>query len=122
MLRFSQLPKLERDAIDLLLHGEGVPRELAEQAGRIDSVVRDAVPSGVYVDFVLMNGTSRLEGLRSFHVADLSAATVDSKELDFILYVRDGLLACLEVYSVFGALPSYESVVDGFRGIPRIYE
>ena len=122
MLGVSQLPQLEQDAIAALLCGEGVPRELVEQAKRIESVIRDASSSGVYVDFVLMNDTAPLEGLRNFHIADLSAATGDSKDLEFMLYVREGFIACLEVYSIYDVLPPYQSVVGEFHGAPKVYE
>lgn len=105
MVAISQLLQLEQDAIALLLHGEGVPRELVAQTSRVESVVRDETPAGVYVDFVLTTGAIPLEGRRDFHIADLSFVTGDLKELEFILYVRRGFIACFEVYSVFDVLP-----------------
>lgn len=122
MSAISQLPQLEQDAIALLLHGKGVPRDLVAQTSRVASVVRDETSAGVYVDFVLTTGAVPLEGRRNFHIADLSAVAGDSKELEFILYVRKGFIACLEVYSVFDVLPSYESALAGFSGVPKVYE
>lgn len=122
MSAISQLPQLEQDAIALLLHGKGVPRDLVAQASRVESVVREETAAGVYVDFVLTTGAIPLEGRRDFHTADLSIVTGDSKELEFILYVRRGFIACLEVYSVFDVLPSYESALGAFSGVPKVYE
>lgn len=118
----SQLPLLEQNAIRLLIRGEGVPSEIVEQVNRIDSVVRDAGPAGVYIDFTLMKGAAPVEGRKDFHIADLSAPAEDSKGIEFILYVRGGFIAFLEVYSAFDVLPPYESVVDGFQGTPKAYE
>ena len=84
--------------------------------------MREETAAGVYVDFVLTTGAIPLEGRRDFHTADLSIVTGDSKELEFILYVRRGFIACLEVYSVFDVLPSYESALGAFSGVPKVYE
>ncbi len=84
--------------------------------------MRDETSAGVYVDFVLTTGAVPLEGQRDFRIADLSAVTGDAKELEFILYVRNGFIACLEVYSVSDVLPSYRYALGEFSGVPRVYQ
>lgn len=106
-MKLKDLPEIEQDALHHLIRARGVPPQLIEQVSSVTHVERVCSDAGVYVDFVLAPTTRKLDGSPDFHVADVTAVNIASEHIDFVLYVRGGLLACLEVYGASDKLPSY---------------
>jgi hypothetical protein len=109
-MKLSDIPDLEQEAIKYLLEAEGIPEELSAQLGRVIATVRTESRVGVYVDFILGDDSIPLSGEADFEIEGLSATGADGCGVEFILFVRDGFLSCLEVYTVLAELPGYASL------------
>lgn len=120
-MNFGDLPALEQKAVLALLQADGVPSELRVQVDQVVHVTRSVSTGGVYVDFHLGDEAVPLPGLHSFHIADLHATSSTSDEVGFILFVREGLMACLEVYTTADVMPPHDSVASQLLGVPKIY-
>lgn len=53
LMKFSEIPELEREAIRYLIEADGVPEELRAQIESVRTVARSESSVGVYVDFDL---------------------------------------------------------------------
>jgi len=107
-MQIRDLPGIEREAIDLLLQGEGAVRVLHRQLDAVTRVHRTESGAGLYVVFELAKQVERLEDGASFHIADVFATSQKCEEIGFILFVKDGLIEYLEGYSYSDVYPSYE--------------
>ena len=111
LMKFSEIPELEREAIRYLIEADGVPEELRAQIESVRTVARSESSVGVYVDFDLDGEVPLPAGEADFEIAGLSATGSGGDEVEFILFVRGGRLSCLEVYTVLPKLPPYASLM-----------
>lgn len=121
-MRLYEVPEIEQQALHLLLAARGVPSQLVEQGIYIVGVAREQGVAGIYLDFQLDESATPLDGAPNFHIADLTGVNTEAQEVEFLLFVRDGLLACMEVYTVFDTLPHYDGVEFRSAAEARLYK
>jgi len=107
-MQLKDLPKIEQQAIDLLLQGAKFD-VLRRQLNSIIKVDRSESGSGMYVEFEFAENVELLGSKASFDIDGVFATGTNCEEIGFILFVKNGLIDYLEGY-VYGegAYPSYE--------------
>lgn len=108
-MKLSDLPSLEREAIDLLLEGEDATMQaLRGQLASVVGVERTETGAGVYVIFTLVADVERAPNAMTFHIADVvGVSSTCNDEVEFILFVKEGLIEYLEAYTYSDSYPSY---------------
>lgn len=109
-MKYSQIPTIEQEAIFRLASAPGVPSHLARQIHDSTQVERSFSLAGGFVDFPPDPQVEPIAGLPDFHVADLSATNGLGQSVEFILFIRNGLLSSLEIYTNGNVLPGYEGM------------
>lgn len=111
MMKFEQIPSIEQNAVHLLVSAPGIPGELSDQLDHSTEVERTFNEVGGYVDFRVSCHAKPLAGSPNFHIADLAATNALGQSMEFVIFVCDGFLATLEIYTADAALPEYEGLI-----------
>lgn len=107
-MSIDSLPKIEREALQLLLSGDDVfCQPLRSQLSCVAKLERTETGAGIYIDFELGADAQPLEDLRSFRISDVFAISEKCGEIGFLLFVKDGLIDFLEAYAYTDSYPSY---------------
>ncbi|MCX7514079.1 hypothetical protein [Frateuria sp. STR12] len=102
------LPSIERDALILLLSGtDATCRELHSQLAHVVKVERNETGAGVYAVFRLDGDVKSLKDGGTFQLSGVFAVSEKCGEIGFLLYVKDGLIDCLEAYVYEDTYPRY---------------
>jgi hypothetical protein len=107
-MQLTALPKIEREAIDLLLRDETFAA-LRRQLAAVAQVKRRESGAGVFVEFEFGTDVERLADMGSLDIDGVFATGTECEEIGFILFVKDGLIDYLEAYVFGNAYPSYEA-------------
>lgn len=102
------LPCVERDALVLLISGsDATCRALRSQVEYVTDIKRTETGSGVYVVFRLNHEVKPLQDGGTFQLSGVFAVSDKCGEIGFLLYIKDGLIDCLEGYVYENTYPNY---------------
>lgn len=107
-MSIDDLPDVEKGALHLLLSGDDLScQSLRNQLNYVAKIERTETGAGVYVVFELGDGVQPLETKDSFQISDVFAVSQKCGEIGFLLFVKEGLIDCLEAYVHADSYPSY---------------
>lgn len=107
-MSIDTLPCVERNALVLLLSGsDATSLELRAQVKHVAEIERSETGSGVYAVFSLDHEVKPLQSGGTFQLSGVFALSDKCGEIGFLLYVKGGLIDCLEGYAYEDAYPNY---------------
>ena len=107
-MSIDTLPGIERDALNLLLSdGDATYRALRSQLEHVAKIERTETGAGVYAVFSLDDVVKPVQGGGTFQLSGVFAVSKKCGEIGFLLYVKDGLIDCLEAYGYEDVYPLY---------------
>lgn len=107
-MSIDALPDVEREALHLLLSGDDLSSQtLRAQLSYVAKIERTETGAGVYVVFELGDDAPPLENRANLQIADVFAVSKRCDEIGFLLFVKEGLIDCLEAYVHADSYPSY---------------
>lgn len=102
------LPPIEKEALILLLSGSDVVCcDLRSQLEHVVKIERAETGAGVYVIFTFDGNAKPLQDDKAFQLSGVFASSERCGEIGFILYIKKGLIDCLEAYSYGDTYPDY---------------
>lgn len=120
-MSIDTLPSIERDALNLLLSGgDTTYRELRSQLMHVAKVERTETGAGVYAVFSLDDEAKPVQDEGTFQLSGVFAVSEKCGEIGFLLYVKDGLIDCLEAYGYEEVYPLYSDCnfkLEGHRKV-----
>ncbi|MCR4307480.1 MAG: hypothetical protein NUV80_02890 [Candidatus Berkelbacteria bacterium] len=108
-MSIAMLPNIEREALKMLVsESDTTLIRLSDQFSHVVKIERTETGAGVYVVFKLDRDVRPLKGGGTFVLSGVFAVSSQCSEIGFLLYVKEGLIDCMEGYSSADIYPNYD--------------